>query len=141
MVDALQERLLAHDMAGFADLWAPDGVMEFPFAPPGWAAPSCREEVRAHLRDYTDHVDIRAIRHEKRHETGDPDTLILEWGVDGVALGTGRRYLIDYVAVITVGAEGVTRYRDYWNPLAAGHVLGNLDAMVEAVTGGTEAAA
>ncbi|HZG05405.1 MAG TPA: nuclear transport factor 2 family protein [Streptomyces sp.] len=135
LVDRLQDRLLAHDMDGFADLWAPDGTMDFPFAPPGWPRPRGREEVRAYLRDYTDHVDLRAITHQKRHETGDPDTLVLEWGVDGTALATGRPYRIDYVAVITVGEQGVVSYRDYWSPLAAGHALGRLPELVAATTG------
>ncbi|MHA6617871.1 hypothetical protein [Pseudonocardia sp. DLS-67] len=36
VVDRALELLLAHDMAGFAGLWAADGTMEFPFAPDGY---------------------------------------------------------------------------------------------------------
>ncbi|MEV5300933.1 hypothetical protein [Amycolatopsis methanolica] len=41
-LDRLHERVLAHDMDGFA----PGGVMEFPFAPPGWPVLRDREAVR-----------------------------------------------------------------------------------------------
>lgn len=132
VVDRLHERLLAHDMMGFADLWAPDGTMEFPFAPPGWPQPRSRDEVREYLRPYTDMVDLRAITHQVRHETTDPEVLIVEFGVDGVALATGKPYRIGYVAVVRVGEEGIVFYRDYWNALAVGLAQGRLDDMVRA---------
>jgi ketosteroid isomerase-like protein len=129
-VDRLHERLLAHDMNGFAEVFAVNGVMEFPFAPPGWPTPRGRQQVREYLRDFTDTVDVRAIVSQTRHETADPDVLIVEWEVDGTALKTGRPYRIRYVNVIKVGGEGIESFRDYWSPLAGGHALGRLDEMV-----------
>lgn len=131
-IDRLIDRLLAHDMDGFADQWAPSGVMEFPFAPPGWPAPHGREQVRSHLSGYTSMVDIREVAHQVRHDTADPATVIVEWGVDGIARATARRYRMDYVAVVTVGPEGIERYRDYWNSLALGYLTGAVDSMVAA---------
>lgn len=130
--DRLIERLLTHDMNGFADLWAPDGTMDFPFAPPGWPQLRSREDVRAYVADYTGMADLQAVTHQRRHETSDPDTLIVEWGVDGTAVATGRPYRIDYVAVLTVGEQGIEVYRDYWSALALGHVVGELDEMARA---------
>ena len=124
----------------FADLWAPEGRLELPFTPTGWQAPRGREAVRDYLRPYVDWVEFRGIRHQTRHETADPDTLILEWGVDGVALATGRSYAIDYVAVIMVGRDGIEIYRDYWNALVAGHALGRLPEMAAAFGSGEAAA-
>ncbi|KUI40372.1 nuclear transport factor 2 family protein [Mycobacterium sp. GA-2829] len=128
-IDRLTKALLAHDMSAFADQWAPDGTMSFPFAPPGWPAPVGREAVRAYLADYTDTVDVRAVTRMTRHDTTDPDTVILEWAVTGVAVKTGLPYDIAYVAVITVGPDGIVAYRDYWNPLAAAAALGGVDEM------------
>jgi ketosteroid isomerase-like protein len=132
VIDRLHAALLAHDMDAFADEWATDGTMTFPFAPPGWPRLSGREEVREYLAGYTDIVDIRGITHQTRHDTTDPDTIIVEWGVTGVAHATGRPYDIDYVAFVTAGAEGIVAYRDYWSPLAAGAALGSVDDMVAA---------
>ncbi|MGW4590056.1 nuclear transport factor 2 family protein [Amycolatopsis thermoflava] len=129
-LDRLHERVLAHDMDGFADVFAPGGVMEFPFAPPGWPILRGREAVREYVRDYTDNVDITAITSQTRHETTDPDVLIVEWEVDGTALRTGLPYRMRYVNVVRVGAEGIESLRDYWSPLAAGHVLGRLGELV-----------
>lgn len=53
LVDRALALLLAKDMAGFAELWAPDGVLEFPFAPPGYPSRlNGRAEVRDYVRDY-----------------------------------------------------------------------------------------
>lgn len=119
-------------MDAFADQWAPEGSMTFPFAPPGWPELSSREDVRAYLDGYTDRVDISGIRHQRRHDTTDPDTIIVEWGVTGTALATGSPYDIDYVAFATVHADGIAAYRDYWSPLAAGVAMGSLDTMTAA---------
>ena len=132
VLDRLQAALLAHDMDAFADEWETDGTMTFPFAPAGWPRLSSREEVREYLSGYPDIVDVRGISHQARHDTTDPDTIILEWGVTGVARATGRPYDIDYVAFVTVGAEGIAAYRDYWNPLAVGAALGSVDEMFAA---------
>lgn len=136
-IDRLQRALLDHDMSAFADEWAPDGTMSFPFAPPGWPELHGRDAVRQYLADYTDTADIQAITREIRHDTGDPDTVILEWAVRGRAVKTGNPYDLAYVAVITVGADGIDSYRDYWSPLAAGAALGGVDEMFAAfdVTG------
>jgi ketosteroid isomerase-like protein len=110
--------------------------MTFPFAPPGWPALNGREVVREYLAGYTDNVDIRAIRHQTRHDTADPDTIVIEWGVTGTAAKTGRPYDIDYVGIITVSADGITAYRDYWSALAAGAAMGSLDDMIAAFSVG-----
>lgn len=135
-IDRLHAALLRHDMDAFADQWAEDGTMSFPFAPPGWPRPKGREEVRGYLAGFTDRVDIRGIRHQTRHDTTDPATIIVEWGVTGVALTTGRPYEIDYVGVVTVGPDGIESYRDYWSALAAGTAMGSLDTFIKAFTEG-----
>jgi uncharacterized protein len=132
VIDRLLRALLAHDMSAFADEWAPDGTASFPFAPTGWPNLHGREAVREYLADYTDTVDIRAITHQTRHDTTDPDTVIVEFGVNGVARKTGNPYDLDYVVFITVGADGVVAYRDYWNPLAAAAAMGGIDDMLAA---------
>jgi len=116
--ERMKKLLLAHDMRGFADLWAEDGTMEFPFAPSGWPR---RLEGRAavwdYVRDYTDHIDLRAVARETVHRTADPGVLIVEFTMEAVAVPTGRPLRIDYVAVITVEGGEIVSYRDYWNPL------------------------
>ncbi len=118
-VDRLLEAVLAHDMAAFAAEWAPDGTMDFPFAPPGGVTHlDGRDAVAAYLEGYTDAVRPRRVTREQRHDTADPDTLVVEFAVAGDVVATGEPYEMRYVAVITVGDAGIVSYRDYWNPLA-----------------------
>ncbi|SHE95602.1 nuclear transport factor 2 family protein [Streptoalloteichus hindustanus] len=136
-VDEALRLLLAKDMAGFAGLWAPNGTMEFPFAPAGRPRRlDGAAAVREYLRNYTDHLDVHAVTAQTRHETQNPDVLVVEFTVDGVAVRTGRPYQLSYVAVVEVGAEGIVSYRDYWNPLAAAEALGGLDELVGGTTTG-----
>ncbi len=125
VVDRALELLLAHDMTAFALLWAPEGTMEFPFAA-GGQPPRLdgRSAVAEYLSGYTEMLDVRAIASQRRHQTADPSTVIVEFEVDGVAVSAQRPYRMPYIAVITVGADGITNYRDYWSPLAAAEVLG-----------------
>ena len=128
VLDRALDLLLAHDMAGFAQLWAPDGTMEFPFAAAGQPARlDGRSAVADYLSGYTEMLDVRAIVSEVRHQTGDPSTVILEFEVDGVAVAAQKPYRMRYVAVVTVGADGIENYRDYWSPLAAAEVLGGTE--------------
>ncbi|WP_236795358.1 hypothetical protein [Amycolatopsis sp. GM8] len=83
-VDRLQERLLAHDPHGVAELFALNAVIEFPFASPGWPA------------------EITAIVSQTRYDTTDPDVLVVEWQADA-----------RHITVIGVGAGGIELFRDY----------------------------
>jgi ketosteroid isomerase-like protein len=128
VVDRAMDLLLAHDMAGFAGLWAADGTIEFPFAPAGYPQRlEGRAAVAEYLRDYTDHVDLRAITSRTVHQTVDPDVVVVEFEVDGTAVGTGRPYRMRYISVITVRDGEITGYRDYWSPVAAAEALGGVE--------------
>ena len=77
VLDRAFELLVAHDMHGFAMLWAPDGIMEFPFAGPGRPRRlDGRTAVIEYLDGYTDMLDLRAIPTQTRHQTLDPRTVI-----------------------------------------------------------------
>lgn len=121
------ELLLAKDMDGIADLWAPDGAAEFPFAVAG--APTrlaSREEVRQDLTGYPDLLDVTEVPSVRVHPTTDPRTIVAEFTALGTTVRTGRPYRLDYIAVITVADGLITTYRDYWNPVAAAAATGTL---------------
>ncbi|MCA2214192.1 nuclear transport factor 2 family protein [Jidongwangia harbinensis] len=119
------ELLLAKDMAAFIALFAPDAVMEFPFAPPGQPT---RLEGRAAVHDYLIHypdlLDVREIGDVVLHETTDPEVIVTEFTASGVVVAGGRPYRLRYIAVLTVRDGQLVHYRDYWNPLAAQELLG-----------------
>lgn len=137
VVDALLDSLRRQDMRAFADHWAPDGVMEFPFAPPGYPELRSRDGVWEYVKDYTATLRIDEITEHRRHHTLDPDTVILEFSAKGLAVQQNKPYEMGYVAVITVGPDGVRHYRDYWNSLAAAAAMGGVDAMRAGFAPGT----
>lgn len=136
VVDRALSLLLAHDMAGFADLWAEDGVLEFPFAAPGYPQRvEGRAAVREYLRGYPDVLDVRAVPERVVHRTTDPDVVVVEFAADGVVVATGRPYRMRYISVLTVTGGEIRHYRDYWSPLAAAEAMGGVDDLLSAFGG------
>ncbi len=135
-VEHALDLLLEHDMAGFAGLWAEDGVLEFPFAGPGYPKRvEGREAIREYLRDYPNLLDIREIKAKTVHETADPAVVVVEFTVAGVVVATQKPYELSYIAVITVAGGEIRTYRDYWSPLAAAEVLGGVEELTGAFGG------
>jgi len=138
LVDQGIDLLLKHDMTGFAGLWAEDGVLEFPFAGPGYPKRvEGRDAIREYLRDYPNLLDIREIVAKTVHETADPSVVVVELTVGGIVVASQKPYELSYIAVITVEDGEIRCYRDYWSPLAAAEALGGLDELTAAFTGGT----
>jgi ketosteroid isomerase-like protein len=127
LIDRAVELLVAHDMTGFAGLFAVDGAMEFPFAPPGYPPRvEGRAAITEYLRHYPDLLDIRSVTPTAIHQSTDPQVIIVEFTAAGVVVATGAPYEALYIAVVTVVDGEVRHYRDYWNPLAMKETLDRL---------------
>ncbi|MEE1829817.1 nuclear transport factor 2 family protein [Streptomyces sp. SP17KL33] len=112
--------LLNKDIAAWVDLWAEDGTMEFPFAPPGRPRRlQGRQAVAAYMRPYPDHIDLHDFPEVRIHETTAPETIVVEMRGVGRLVATGGPFEMTYIAVVTVRDGLIHSYRDYWNPLAA----------------------
>ena len=134
VIDDLLDSLRRRDMRAFADQWAPDGVMEFPFAPPGYPVLRSRDEVWEYVKDYNASIRLDEITEHRRLHTLDAGTVILEFTADGAALRTGTDYHMDYIAVITIGPDGIEHYRDYWNSRAAAIAMGGAESLMAGFT-------
>ncbi len=118
--DVLAQRrrlLLSGDIDGYADLFAPDGVIESPFAPPG--APS-RLEGREAIREYSRHVMASPVRLEdfevaEFYQTQDPEVVIEELRTKGTLTTTGRSFVTTSIQIYRIREGQVVLFRDFPN--------------------------
>ncbi|HEX5121432.1 MAG TPA: nuclear transport factor 2 family protein [Pseudonocardiaceae bacterium] len=142
IVELIRQRLVAADMSGFADLFAEDGVFEYPFGVPGMPAVyQGRETIRRHVVD--SRRDIKALLAiddivSTVHETSDPNVVITESDVLGTTLATGKSFRFrSGVSVVTVRDGEVVGFRDYMNVLGAAEITGGQGRLVrDAVASG-----
>ncbi|MFD3308800.1 nuclear transport factor 2 family protein [Streptomyces sp. NPDC058694] len=110
--------LLDKDIPAWVDLWAEDGVIEFPFAPQGWPGRlEGKEAIAAYMRHYPDHIDLHDFPDLRIHRTTESDVIVVEMRAVGRLVETDSPYDMTYIAVVTVRDGLISSYRDYWNPL------------------------
>ncbi|MER7668205.1 nuclear transport factor 2 family protein [Kitasatospora sp. NPDC096128] len=111
--------LLDKDITAWVELWHEGGVLEFPFAPDGWPRHlEGRAAVADYMRGYPDHIDLHDFPEVQIHQTTDARTIVVEMRGVGRLVESDRPFDMAYIAVVTVQDGLITRYRDYWNPLA-----------------------
>ena len=118
--------ILRGDADGYADLFAPDGVIEAPFAPPG--APS-RLAGREAIREYSRHVMASPMRLEdyevvELYQTQDPEVVIVEMRAKGTVTTTGRSFTATSIQVLRIRDGQIVLFRDFANPQVVQDVLG-----------------
>ncbi len=110
--------------AGLTDEWvmlfAPDAVLEFPFAPAGVPRKVAgREALLAHMRHFPEMFDVEFVD-LVFHDTVDPSLVIVEFRSTGTARPTGKPYEQTCISVVRTDDDAlITHYLDYWNPLVA----------------------
>jgi len=113
----------------WAGLFAEDGVLEFPFPPPGFTTRVVgRSEVYEHMKHLPELLEVR-FSAPLFHDTTDPDLVIAEFTSDNVAVATGREFRQSHLAVVWFRAGEIVRYRDFWNPWVFIETLGGQDAL------------
>jgi ketosteroid isomerase-like protein len=121
----------------FADLFAPDGVLRYPFAPPG----TPRElHGREAIREYhgraaqrrtlldMDGVDL-VVR-----QTDDPEVVVVEIEHHGRSRVLGGAYRFRALGVVRVRDGEIISYDDYMDPIAQATLLGRRADLVAALT-------
>ncbi|MGD3112821.1 nuclear transport factor 2 family protein [Streptomyces sp. YGL11-2] len=111
--------LLDKDIPAWVDLWDENGIFEFPFAPEGWPKRlKGKAAVAEYMRGYPDRIDLHDFPYVEIHQTVAPQTIVVEMRGVGRLVDTESPFDMSYIAVVTVENGLITRYRDYWNPLA-----------------------
>jgi ketosteroid isomerase-like protein len=110
--------ILSGDADGYADLFAPDGVVEAPFAPPG--TPSILEG-REVIGEYSRHVMASPLRLEEYevaelYQTQDPEVVIVEMQTKGTLATTGQSFAATSIQILRIREGQIVLFRDFANP-------------------------
>lgn len=132
-------RMVGGEAISFADMFAADGVLAYPFAAPGTPTQlRGREVIRAHFAAIADGsgavLDMDAITTVVR-ETDDPEVVVAEITHHGRSRITGEPYRIAAVGVIRVRGGEIVHYDDYMDPVAVSAALGRTEELVAALAG------
>jgi uncharacterized protein len=131
---------LATDADNFVEMFAQEGVMEFPFAPPGVTARLVgRPAIAAHLQSLSGDIAFDHMSDPIVHRTHSLDIFVLEFMGFGHGLKTGAPYEQTYISVIELRDGHIIRYRDYWNPLVLLKTLGTAPDTQRDATGADHA--
>jgi uncharacterized protein len=124
---ALRRQLILNgDADGFADLFAPDGAIEFPFqGPPGMPA---RVTGREAVREYTRRVLALPLRLEEFEEaelyqTQDPEVVIVETRTKATVTTTGQRFTATSLQIFRIREGQIVLFRDFPDPRVPEGVL------------------
>ena len=102
----------------FVEMFADDGVLEFPFAIPEASRIQGRAGIAQHLERNARRIEFLDVGDVRVHGTGDPDVVIVDFAGYGRAVETGIPFEQRYVSIILLRAGRIVHYIDYWNPVA-----------------------
>nr|WP_296076502.1 nuclear transport factor 2 family protein [uncultured Actinoplanes sp.] len=129
-------RMVAGEGVRFADLFAEDGVLEYPFAMPGQPRElRGRAAIEAYFEDVPrgwqlfemDGVDVLV------RDTDDPEVVVAEIEHYGRSAVTGAAYRFRALGIIRVRDGEIVSYQDYMDPIAAARLLGRTSDLAAAL--------
>ncbi len=119
--------ILNGDADGFADLFAPNAVIESPFAgPPGTLV---RLEGREAIREYSRQVMASPLRLEdlevvKLYQAQDPEVVIVEMRTKATVTTTGRSFTATSIQILRIREGHIVLFRDFADPRVLEDVIG-----------------
>ena len=122
-----RQLMLDGDADGFADLFAPDAVIEFSFhGPPGTPV---RLEGREAIREYSRRVMASPLRLEdyevaELYQARDPEVVIVEMRAKATVTTTGRRLTANSIQVLRIRDGHIVLFRDFADPRLLEEVTG-----------------
>jgi ketosteroid isomerase-like protein len=123
--------VLDGDAEGFAALFAPDAVIDLPFA--ATAGAPVRVEGRPAILAFARRVMASPLRLEDLevtalHQTQDPEVVVAEMHAQGALVTTGRSFSVTSVQILRIRDGLITLLRDFADPGVAAQVLRELPA-------------
>jgi len=135
-VAELVRRMVAGEGVVFADLFAEDGVLRFPFAPPGTPREiRGREAIRASRAAETGRRSLLAMDGVELvvRETDDAEVVVTEIEHYGHSRALDGPYRFRALGVVRVRDGQIVSYDDYMDPIAMAALLGRTDELAAAL--------
>ena len=132
-------RMVAGEGVEFADLFAEDGVLVYPFSPPGQPAElHGREAIRAYFADRGRARDLFVMEGVEAQilQTDDPEVVVTEITHHGWSRAADAPYRHTALGVIRVRCGQIVRYDDYMDPIALARLLGRTSELAAALASG-----
>jgi uncharacterized protein len=130
-------RMVAGEGVVFGDLFAADGVLRYPFAPPGMPRElTGRDTIREYHRAASagrSLLEVEGVDMIVR-DTGDPEVVVVEIEHHGYSHGSGGPYRFRALGVVRVRDGEIVEYDDYMDPIAMAALLGRTQDLVAALT-------
>ena len=110
------------------ELWAPDVVIEAPFAAGGPHRYEGRDNFLAATKTGRETLPVRfdEMRNVLVHDTTDPNKIIVEYELVGTLLTTGEQKSALFIAVMEIRDGLLTLWREYQNTQAIAQALGQI---------------
>jgi hypothetical protein len=117
---------------GWIDLWAEDGVLEFPYAPAGRKSVyTGKAEIAAYMAHVSGRVKIDGLDSLQVFPMQDPRMAVVEMALRVHSPVTGDAYTQRYVAFFETKDGRLQRYREYWNPLVTIDAVGGREVWTQ----------
>jgi ketosteroid isomerase-like protein len=129
-------RMVAGEGVDFADLFAEDGVLTYPFGLPGQPAElRGRQAIRDYFRDRSGARDLLVMEGVEAvvRETDDPEVVVTEITHHGWSKAAEASYRHTALGVIRVRDGEIVHYDDYMNPIALARLLGRTSDLAAAL--------
>jgi ketosteroid isomerase-like protein len=130
-------KMVAGEGVVFADLFAVDGVLAYPFAPPGQPAElRGRDAIRARFAGLGQSRELFAMAgvDAVTWQTDDPEVAITQITHHGTSNATGAPYRFTALGIIRVRDGLIVRYEDYMDSVALARLLGRAGDLAAALT-------
>ena len=135
-IAGLVRDMVAGEPVVFADLFAADGVLTYPFGLPGQPTElRGREAIRAYFtgrRAARDLLVMEGVEAVVR-QTDDPEVVVTEITHHGYSKAAGQPYRHTALGVIRVRDGEIVQYDDYMDPISIARMLGRTAELAAAL--------
>lgn len=130
VIERLLDGLVNRDWDALAGLYAPDVVVDIPFASPEGRRMEGRQALAEHFAAAAQRPLTLKLGNAVFHRTADPEVVVAEFDYEGVVTTTGRTFRVPNVIVARIRNGQIVHSRDYHNHLVFAQAMDQLPELV-----------